>query len=243
MNLRKLLRHSHLYAGLEMELGRLHTLALKVKARWVIPRYIKHHSPRKLQIGAGPTISPEWLTTDIVAKLRRATIYLDAMQRFPIEDASFDYVFSEHMIEHISHPAACSMLAECARILKPGGRIRLATPDLDQMLALKHPPENLSSMQREYIAWVTKNFAPPDTPAEPIFVINNQFRNYGHQFLFDEPTLRSAMSQAGFVDIVRVAVGESHDPNLRGLEKHGINISNEAMNAFETMVLEGRRAA
>ncbi len=242
MNLRKILRQSHLYAGLEGEMARTHVFLLKAKTRWVVPRYLRENSVRKLQIGAGPTTSPGWLTTDIIAKLRRPTIYLDATHGFPIPDASFDYVFSEHMIEHIPYPAACSMLMECARILRRGGKIRIATPDLDQMLVLKTNQNHLTDTQREYVLWVTTNFAPANTPAEPIFVINNQFRNYGHQFLFDEACLRAAMGKAGFVDIQRVAIGVSADVNLQGMEKHGINISNEPMNAFETMVLEGRRA-
>lgn len=72
-------------------------------------------------------------------------------------------------------------------------------------------------------------------------MINNQFRNYGHQFLFDEACLRDALGKANFVDIRRMAVGESDDPNLMLVGRHGINVNNEAMNAFGTMVLEARR--
>lgn len=240
MNLRKILLRSHLYAGLEQELNRLRTMLLEVKARLVIARYLRENTVRKLQIGAGPTKSPDWLVTDIDVKLRRRTIYLDGTKRFPIPDASIDYVFSEHMIEHIPYPAACAMLKECFRVIKPGGRIRLATPDLDKYMDLR--TRDLSEVQRAYIEWNTKTFLPPDTPVAPIFVINNQFRNYGHQFLFDETCLRDAISKAGFVDIKRMPIGESNDPQLTLVEKHGINMGNEAMTAFETMVLEACKA-
>lgn len=239
MNLRKILRHSHLYAGLEQELSRVHTLLSKWKARWVIRRYLRQNSIRKLQIGAGPSKSSGWLVTDIDVKLRRTNIYLDATEPFPIPDASFDYVFSEHMIEHIPYLAACRMLKECVRVLKPGGRIRFATPDLDQFLGFNN--EELNDSQRAYIAWSTKNFLAPGTPEHPIHVINNQFRNYGHQFLFDENCLRDAMTSAGFVDIRRMPMGESDDAHLNQVEKHGVNMGNEAMTAFETMVLEARK--
>jgi predicted SAM-dependent methyltransferase len=212
-----------------------------MKAQIAIRRYLNNHATRKLQIGAGPSQSEEWLTTDLLAKLRRKTVYLDATKPFPFPDASLDYVFSEHMIEHIPFLDACHMLRECHRVLKPGGGIRLATPDLAQLLALHVEAPNIE--QSAYIAWTITNFLPKQTPVRSIHVLNNQFRNYGHQFLFDEPCLREVLSNAGFVSIQRFAVGHSNDTNLCNLEKHGINISNEAMNVFETMVLEALKPA
>jgi predicted SAM-dependent methyltransferase len=35
------------------------------------------------------------------------------------------------MIGHIDHADATVMLRQCHRVLKPGGRVRFATPDLE----------------------------------------------------------------------------------------------------------------
>lgn len=239
MMFREFLQQSHIYVGVEREVLRLHTLLLKAKTRIVIRSYLRDQQTRKLQIGAGPTNNPGWLTTDIQAKLRRTTVYLDATRPFPMPDACLDYIFSEHMIEHIDYPSAQFMLQECFRALKPAGKIRLATPDLDALLRLRE--SNLTESQQQYVGWTVANFLPDGTPAEPIFVINNQFRNYGHQFLFDEPCLTRLLARAGFRNIRRVPVGVSDDGHLRGVERHGQNISSEEMNAFETMVLEADR--
>jgi len=56
-----------------------------------------------------------WLNSDIEPKLK-GILYLDATQDFPIEDNSFDYIFSEHMIEHITYNDAKRMISECFRI-------------------------------------------------------------------------------------------------------------------------------
>ncbi len=72
-------------------------------------------------------------------------------------------------------------------------------------------------------------------------MINNAFRDWGHQFIYDRATLQSAMEEVGFVDITRYAPGESDDEVLRGIESHGKAVGNADMNLFETMVLEAKR--
>ena len=63
-------------------------------------------------------------------------VYMDATALFPLPDASFDYIFSEHVIEHMSYADGGRMLRECLGVLKPGGRIRIATPNLVRLLGL-----------------------------------------------------------------------------------------------------------
>src|SRR5512133_1171766 len=96
----------------------------------IIRRYLRSNTVRKLQIGAGPTQLPGWLCTDIDPRSDEA-VYLDATRRFPFEDGTFDYVYSEHMIEHITWLQGLSMLKECRRVMRPGGTLRVATPDLN----------------------------------------------------------------------------------------------------------------
>lgn len=43
--------------------------------------------------------------------------------------------------------------------MKPGARIRIATPDLDRFLSLKTSTPD--EVQSAYIAWVTKCILPP----------------------------------------------------------------------------------
>jgi len=100
-----------------------------------IRAYLAAHDVRALQLGAGPNALDGWLNTDI-APSRRGIAYLDATRPFPLEDETFDYVFSEHQIEHIEARHALPMLRECFRVLKPGGRLRIATPDLAVVIGL-----------------------------------------------------------------------------------------------------------
>ena len=100
-----------------------------------IRSYLDTHEIRKLQLGAGSTVLSGWFNADRDPE-RPQSAYLDTAHRFPLPDASFDYVFSEHQIEHLSSSRGLFMLAECYRILRPGGRIRIATPNLATIAAL-----------------------------------------------------------------------------------------------------------
>lgn len=47
--------------------------------------------------------------------------------KLPFEDASFDLIYSKSFLEHLPNPE--TILQECIRILKPGGRILNLVPD------------------------------------------------------------------------------------------------------------------
>jgi SAM-dependent methyltransferase len=49
-------------------------------------------------------------------------------QAVPIEESAFDAVTMSHVIEHVPDPIAC--LDKCRRLLKPGGRLVVSTPNV-----------------------------------------------------------------------------------------------------------------
>jgi predicted SAM-dependent methyltransferase len=50
--------------------------------------------------------------------------------RIPCRDHSVDAVYSAYMIEHLDRSEAQQFLRETRRILRPGGIVRLAAPDI-----------------------------------------------------------------------------------------------------------------
>ncbi len=56
--------------------------------------------------------------------------YANAAARIPHETGSVDAIYSSHMMEHLDRSEARAFLAECLRVLRPGGVLRLAVPDL-----------------------------------------------------------------------------------------------------------------
>jgi predicted SAM-dependent methyltransferase len=204
----------------------------------LIAQYLESHPIRKLQVGAGFTLLDGWLSTDIHPQYN-GSAFLDATKPFPFEDGSLDYIYSEHMIEHVPWKDGLFMLRECRRVLKPGGAIRVATPDLRVLLDLYTNKEDPRIQQ--YIHWVTDRFLVGVRVYKSQFVINNAFRNWGHQFLYDAEVLTMALQEAGFEDIREMPSGQSEDPHLQGLECHNKGIQADEMTNFETIVFEARR--
>src|SRR5437868_4053917 len=90
--------------------------------------YLLIHKVPKIQLGAGLNNLTGWFNTDYFP--RNNVLFVDVTKPFPIPSNSFQFIFSEHHIEHISYKYAVEMLREAFRIMKPGGHIRISTPDL-----------------------------------------------------------------------------------------------------------------
>lgn len=216
---------------------RKHVEAATLRSQ-ALEQYFETAAVRKLQLGTGTNAREGWFNTDLEPQL--PTIYLlDVTKPFPIAGTSFDFIFAEHQIEHVSYPDGCFMLRECFRLLKPGGVLRIATPNLATLLGLY--AEHRSEVQQKYIRFITDLFLPGVKTYHPTFVVNNAFHNWGHRFLYDEAVLKAAMAEAGFVELTRTVPGQSGVPQLRDLEMHGQFIGDEEMSSFETMVLEGTK--
>ncbi len=204
--------------------------------RKIVRDYLDTNRVRKLHIGSGANLLPGWLNSDFYPKAP-GVLHIDARGRFPFADEQFDYVFSEHMIEHIAYAKGASMLKECFRVLKPGGRLRISTPDLAFLMDLGR--SDRSELQNEYIRWSTSKFVKHAPAADAAFVINNFVRRWGHLFIYDETTLRAAFIAAGFDSVVRRALNDSDDPALRDLENE--RRLPKGFLRLETLTIEGTK--
>ena len=205
-----------------------------------LANYFSNPCPFRLELGAGANGKPGWLTTDLREHPNpngNYSIGLDATKPFPLPDDRFDFIFCEHMIEHITFVSGQNMLRECHRILRPSGVIRIVTPSLGFLLRIMSPDR--SQLEQSYLEWSLKAFVPSAPIVTNAFFLNNFVRAWGHVFIFDHATLHLAMTTAGFVDIKECPIGSSEHQVLSGLEN--VNRLPPGYLKLESMIFEGTK--
>lgn len=213
-------------------LVRLVRVARPIQGRLTASRrisdYMASSGVRRLQLGAEGAPLPGWLCVDHRVD-RRPLAYLDARKPFPFGDAVFDCIYSEHFLEHFTWADGARLLAECRRTLRPGGTLRVTTPDLAALIGLYGDADDPD--KQRYVVWQTDKLDDAEL-RRPQFAINLAFYGYGHRFLYDGDALELALDRARFAEIERLRCGESREPHLRDIDSH---------TTFVTMVYEARR--
>lgn len=213
-------------------------LVQKRKRKPQIEEYLKNDSFKGLHVGCGPFRNPGWQNTDFINRRgffrgltdneRAMDFHVDITEELPYSDSCLDAIFAEEVIEHVDMRQGEHFIREAVRVLKPGGVLRLTTPDARGLC--------------QVFAGDVKNVSVDDF--EPFWLnpywsqdrwLNGVFRFYGHQHIWSYEGLEQSLLSAGFARVERVKVHETVSDlvELRGLERHGtsnaeiIRINNE----------------
>lgn len=206
--------------------------------------YLDDMPIKALHLGCGTNILNGWLNTDIRAHGKM--ICMDASEPFPLENDTLDYIFSEHMFEHLSYESGKTMLRECYRTLKPDGILRLTMPTLDFLIKLYNEPND--ELHQQYARWSLQHFAPQmyedfasrNEKLPMALVVNNFMRFWGHQMIYNYSLLHSMLENAGFIHIKEGQSGLSEHYYLQNVEHHGDVIPKWA-NDLESMTIEASK--
>lgn len=176
------------------------------------PRVIRHRRrgdrPKRLHVGCGNNRFEGWINADITAD---AELIIFMERRLPFPDASLSRIYSEHVLEHVSYEVGVRFLREAFRVLEPGGVVRLAMPDLQELIEGYRQGDWRTRF--DWTKWPAYAFL--RTGAQ---MLNVGFRWWGHQHLYDREELQRALEEAGFAEITFPALHESALPDLRKLE-------------------------
>jgi SAM-dependent methyltransferase len=195
-----------------------------------VPRRTRPPASTKLHIGAFDVVHEDWLNTDVTPHMAiarvpglagllhragrlsderwasyrdgtfRALHYLDLTQPLPYPDAAFEAAFGSHVLEHLTPGEAESVLRELHRVLRPGGIVRIAVPDLDRVIA-------------EY---------DPSAPDEFLFGMwqgrERSTSRHRHWWLYNERSLGDLLARTGFTDVRRHGFREGRCPDVERID-------------------------
>lgn len=88
-----------------------------------------------LNLGCGDHYHKDWVNVDFI-KTGPDVIEHNLLTGIPYPDNSFDVVYHSHVLEHFSKNDGALFIKECYRVLKPGGILRIAIPDLEAIVDL-----------------------------------------------------------------------------------------------------------
>lgn len=156
-----------------------------------------------LHIGAGKAAKPEYWPDADETRLDvdpdSCPDILAPMTQIPVDDASFDIVYSSHTLEHVYYHEALIALREMHRVLKPGGACVAIVPDVEAVLsvvlerglyAVLYEVEGVPICAADVLYGHQSSIALGELPAK-----------YAHRFGYTKESLAHAFEVAGFGNV------------------------------------------
>jgi SAM-dependent methyltransferase len=116
-------------------------------------------------------------------------------------DSSVDFIYCGQMIEHLNRRTqVVPFLKECYRMLKPGGVLRMTTPNLDDLWPTIHGYGKYAADQPEWFreATASEQFCYLAFGASGPYCTQTNYE--GHMFLYSKASLSKALLEAGFAE-------------------------------------------
>jgi predicted SAM-dependent methyltransferase len=115
----------------------------------------------------------------------------------------------EHCLEHLGWSDANRLLAECRRVLVPGGVVRIIVPDAELFInaytRLKAGEQ--VTFPEPYDSALSSDFL-------PIMVVNRIFRDFGHLYAYDFECMAKLLQLTSFHAITRCDYNVGARPEL-----------------------------
>lgn len=191
-------------------------------------------SAARLHLGCGANILNGWLNVDysLGARLTRAVPFFrtlnrrlhftrvdwddrivlhDLRERLPWPEDSMATIYTSHTLEHFSRDEGRMLLAECFRVLRSGGILRIVVPDLAPLVrryvsgevAADRFVEHLEVLYKPQRSIVKRALTP--------------WIQFPHKCMYDEASLVAACGAIGFRAVARHPF-ESAIPDIRDIE-------------------------
>lgn len=174
---------------------------------------------RRLHLGCGQNVLPRpWENFDLD---------IDIRQPLPFDFCSVEFILAEHVIEHIDFRSGIKFLSECLRVLEPGGKLRLAFPDITREIPLE-----------DYRSGFSKHYNRQLNCREDVWL--SVLIDWEHQSCWTREMAERVLVAVGFDRVSVRDYGYSPYPELTGIDGHHLSVG-LALARAETTVLEATR--
>lgn len=137
-----------------------------------------------LNVGCGRRFyqGEPWVNLDVTPADASVTPW-DVRAGFPMDANTLDAVYLSHVLEHFPEEEGGRLAAECHRVLKPGGILRVVVPDLEGICReyLHHVEEirNAPPGHPDRLAWIKLELLDQGTRHESGGRMRTFFRDHG----------------------------------------------------------------
>lgn len=187
-------------------------------------------------LAAWPRVRSALRTIGLLTAVQRAgfprgIIYADASKHIPYADESVSYIYTSHMLEHLSDWQARNLVSECARVLVPGGVVRIATPDLATLVDSYHRRDFSHRKTQElpgraFMSELGTFVEREGTAGQRL--LWRVFSAAPHQWLYDAESLAALLEENGLAHAVERSFREGRVPELEILETRPRSLFMEA---------------
>jgi SAM-dependent methyltransferase len=192
-------------------------------------------APDRLHLGCGPNAPPNWLNVDgswnawlthhpylrrgletigITSRGQGALwkvrpLVHDLTKPLPFAANRFSAVYASHVLEHLYLRDAQKLLADCRRVLKPGGVVRIVVPDLRSMAAayldskeVEHPDSTTKELAADKFNEGLSFRSPAPPTGSPLYKLYTLWKNFHHhKWMYDSESLTHYVEAAGFTEV------------------------------------------
>jgi predicted SAM-dependent methyltransferase len=178
---------------------------------WLRRRRLRQLRGIYLNIGSAGFILPGFVHVDLYGG-DPGVIRWDCTGRLPFGDAAAKGIRIEHFLEHVEpFEQLPVLLADCHRILEPGGSLRVVVPDAGRFVLAY-----CSGSDGAFAELAIPLPFPADLPTRMDVVSHIFHQRHEHRWGYDFETLAARLRTAGFANVVQRGFGESSDPSMTG---------------------------
>ncbi|MBF0356490.1 MAG: methyltransferase domain-containing protein [Alphaproteobacteria bacterium] len=171
---------------------------------------------RNIQIGSAEHVKPGFLNIDTWPNsgidYDETTTFanLDVRLGLPLDDASAGFVYSSHMLEHLTFEEAKRHLADIHRVLWPGGRLRMCLPDVDKT-AKCYAARDMAYLERMNETFRFLGYMPKENRLYGDLMSRHILEGCTHKYFWDAENLEAALAACGFQNIQEAPYDTSID--------------------------------